>query len=120
MTVNYLEKLFAKYFQRQITISVGNEEIKTGKFLLIQNNLITNNFYFDLAIENTKKIIVFKLPFPFAIDEYEEEGLIYFDYRFSSLTNDPHIVNRLHQIKNTHSSDKSSKFLDAVIEIQFK
>jgi hypothetical protein len=119
MTVHYLEKMFAKYFQRHITIRVGNDEIKSGKFLLIQNNLISNNFYFDLAIENTKKIVIFNLPFPFAVDEHESDGLIYLDYRFNSLTHDPYIINKLHQIKNNYMPEKPSKFLDSVIEIQF-
>jgi len=117
--VEHFEQIFKKYFQRQITIRIGDYEVKTGRLLLIRNNIIQNNFYFELIIENTKKVIVFKLPYPFALDEYPDEGLLYLDYRFKTLINDPALVYRLQQIEQNIGSKKPSKFIDTIIEIQF-
>ena len=120
MDTDHFEKIFTKYFQRQISIKINDEEIKTGKFLLIQNNIINNNFYFDLIIENTKKVIVFKIPFPFAVDEYLDEGLLYFDYRFKTFAKKKAILLEVERLAETLSVDKYSKFYDSIVEIQFK
>ena len=120
VTTDNFEKLFSKYFQRQITIKVGDEELRTGKFLLIQNNVVNNNFYFELLIESVKKISVFKIPYPFAVDEYENEMLIYLDYRLNTFTKNKELTNEMKRIANRLKTEKLSKFFDNIVEIEFK
>ena len=119
LQIDGFEKIFPKYFQKNITLRIGEEEIKTGKFLLIQNHIVTNNFFFELVIENTKKIISFKLPYPFAYDEYPDEGILYLDYRFKTLTNKRDMLPLMVQICSTIAPEKSSKFIDRILEIEF-
>ena len=119
LQIDGFEKIFPKYFQKNITLRIGDEEIKTGKFLLIQNHVVTNNFYFELVIENTKKIISFKLPYPFADDEYPDEGILYLDYRFKTLTNKKDMNILMEQIYATLNPPKPSKFIDRILEIEF-
>ena len=119
LQIDSFEKLFTKYFQKNITLRIGDDDIKTGKFLLIQNHIVTNNFYFELVIENTKKIVSFKLPYPFAYDEYPDEGILYLDYRFKSLHNKKEMSMLMSQICSRLVPEKPSKFVDQILEIQF-
>lgn len=119
LQIEGFEKMFTKYFQKNIVLRIGNDDIKNGKFLLIQNHVITNNFYFELVIENTKKIVSFKIPYPFSYSEYPESDIIYLDYRFNTLTKNPVLKNLMTNIGNASIIDKPSKFLDSILEIQF-
>lgn len=119
LQIEGFEKMFTKYFQKNIILRIGNDDIKIGKFLLIQNHIITNNFYFELVIENTKKIVSFKIPYPFAYDEYPEDNIIYLDYRFKTLTNKSDLNLLMKNISKIHETDKPSKFLNSILEIQF-
>ena len=66
-----------------ITIYIDNEEYKTGKFILFQSTLIANNYYLEFQIKTDKKIEPVKIPYPFNIENYEDEGLLYFDFLFN-------------------------------------
>lgn len=119
LQIDGFEKMFTKYFQKGIILRIGNDDIKVGKFLLIQNHVIMNNFYFELVIENTKKIVSFKIPYPFAYAEHPEDNIIYLDYRFKTLTNKSDLKMLMNSISNANESDKPSKFLNSILEIQF-
>lgn len=115
-----LEKILFKHLQKEIVITVDGFELKRGKFLLFQNNILANNFYYELTIEKTKKIDVFKLPHPFKIEEYSDEGLLYLDYRLKSLTSDPRNISKLNLLNDKYvDANKASKFYNKIIEIEF-
>lgn len=120
MTKIELDAILTLHLQKQISIKVDGVEIKSGKFLLYQNNLLSNNFYYDLTIERIKKIDSVKLPFPFEIEHYPEEGLVYFDYRLSSLTNDKkHLIGIDHLCGKLADPLKSSRYINKIVEIEF-
>jgi hypothetical protein len=119
LQVDEFEKIFTDYFQKNITLRIGDEILKSGKFLLVQNHVVTNNFYFELVIENTKKIVSFKIPYPFSYDNHPDDGLLYLDYRFTSLTDDGEARQLISNITSSTLVEKPSKFLNNILEIQF-
>lgn len=115
-----IEKLFEQHFQKNISLIINNNNIKSGKFLLIKNNIIGNNYYFDLSIERKKKIDVVKLPYPFGIEEHSNENLLYFDYRVSTLIhNRKDLQFKFSQYFNENTTFKPNKMFDTILEIQF-
>lgn len=115
-----IEDLFTKYFQRRISLTINNQVYKKGKFLLIKNNVINNNYFYDLFIERDKKIDCIKVPFPFSYEEYADEGLLYFDYRLKTLFPEKNKYINVGNLVNTISLDNKSKLIDSVLEIQFE
>ena len=118
-TYSELENILNTHLQKNILITIGGIEVKRGKFLLYQNNILANNFNYDLTIERIKKIDIFRLPYPFKIEYYAEDGLLYLDYRFSSLTEDKKHLTRIDTLKDKYAEMKLSKFLDRIVEIEF-
>ena len=80
-----IEGIFDKYFQKNIILYINDEPIKKGKFLLIKNCIISNNFFFEFTIKREKKLDIIRVPYPFKIEEYVEDNLVYMDYRISTL-----------------------------------
>lgn len=116
-----IEKLFEKYFQKTVELSVCGEFFKKGKFLLIENKVLNNNYYFEFLIEKTKKIDIIKLPFPFGIEEHEEDGILYFDYRLKTFfKNAQHEQTK--RVKHIIEVNKifPSKLFDNILEIKFE
>lgn len=114
-----IERVFEKYFQQSISLYIKGEQVKKGKFLLIKNCIIGNNFYFEFTIKREKKIDTVRIPYPFSIEEYAEENLLYLDYRLDSF-----FRNKKHSqyIKNwLLSEDKiPNKLFDNILEIKFE
>jgi hypothetical protein len=116
-----VEKLFEKYFQKVLTLSVNDEQIKKGKFLLIKNCVIGNNFYYELTIEKSKKLDQIRIPYPFFYEEYEEDNLIYMDYRLKTLfKNHPDTLSNITEWKTTIDTKTVSRFFDNILEISFE
>ena len=116
-----MEKLFEKYFQKTISLCIKDEILKKGKFLLIRNQIIDNNYYYEIVIERAKKLDTVKLPYPFYIEEHEDDNILFLDYRITTLFNkDKNLELLLNkwiqemQIKNTN------KFFDNILEIRFE
>lgn len=114
-----IERILEKYFQQSAELHINGELFKKGKFLLLENKIIHNNFYFDFIVEKTKKVDVLKIPYPFKIEEHDD-GVIYFDYRLSSLFPQNNTLNSI-QIKNliNNLGTVPSKLFDAILEIKF-
>jgi hypothetical protein len=119
MVENELESILKRYFQQKIEIRIGEELIKSGQFLLFQNSLDNSNYFFALSIKRKDKIDLIKIPYPYAIDEYEDEGLLYLDYRTQTLVkNNVELLAKLNAYTATQLEEKS-KFFDKIVEIQF-
>lgn len=116
-----IEKIFEKYFQKGISLNVRGEQLKKGKFLLIKNCIVSNNYYYEFTIERTKKIDVIRIPYPFNLEEYETENLIYMDYRLSSLfKNNVDTQKEITEwIKKTDIKNPN-KLFDSILEIKFE
>ena len=117
-----VERIFEKYFQKTISLSIKDEQIKKGKFLLIKNCIIGNNYYFELTIERVKKLDLIRIPYPFDLEEYEEDNLLYLDYRLSSLFK--HNKKLLDEMKywcnNKTDLKTANKMFNNILEIKFE
>jgi hypothetical protein len=121
-TSEKIEKVFEKYFQKNISLTIKDEQIKRGKFLLIKNCIIGNNYYFELTIERVKKLDLVRIPYPFEIEEYPEDNLLFLDYRLSSLfKNNKKLLNEMNQWCNTEADLKASnKMFNNILEVKFE
>jgi hypothetical protein len=116
-----IEHIFEKYFQKTIVLSVKDEVIKRGKFLLIKNCIISNNYFFEFTIERAKKLDIVKIPYPFNLEECPTDNLIYMDYRVSSLfNNDRLLVESINTWIEKLELKNQSKFLNSILEIRFE
>ena len=100
------ESFFVSCLQKNLNLSVDNKQIKKGKLLLFRRA----HYYIQLMVvsdKGTKECI--DIPIPFKIENYSDEGLIYFDYRTTSLE-----LNSLPRIpEKTNFS-----FFNKILEIQ--
>jgi hypothetical protein len=77
-----IEKACKYLLQKDIKIDIKNKTFKQGKLLLFYQK----NFYITLVMDTAKKLKEkVELPIPYAIEFYEEDSLIYFDYRIKTL-----------------------------------
>lgn len=76
------ESFLMNCLQKNITFSVSNKTIKKGRLLLFRKV----HYYIQIALQTEKNQKEnFEIPIPFAIESYHDEGLLYLDYRVSSL-----------------------------------
>lgn len=100
------EQFLVHCLQKNISFSVNNKVIKRGKLLLFRRF----HYFIQIALlteRGTREN--FDIPIPFNIEDYLEEGLLYFDYRVKSLEveNLPFITEKV-----------SSIYFDKILEIQ--
>ena len=120
MSGSYLETILPKYFQKKIKISIGNDTVKHGQFILFENLLNHNNYYFELFIKRKDKIDSFKIPYPYKVEEYEDDMLLYLDYRHSALVNNDPVAMELIKCYIDNKPNERNKFLGNIVEIQFE
>jgi hypothetical protein len=110
------EDFFLKHLQTPIIFILGAKILKQGKLILYKRT----HYYFQITILNLKQTKEsFEIPIPFKVEEYTNEGLIYFDYRLKSLIgyNEQSLYNiKKTKIKNTNPS----QYYDKILEIQTK
>lgn len=92
--------------QKPVKFMLGNKTLKFGRLLLFRKN----HFFIQLTILNDKNQKEnFEIPFPFKIELYKNEGLVYFDYRVTALgVTAPFILKKV-----------SSSYFNKILEIQF-
>jgi len=99
-----IDEVLKQHLQKDITLSINNKKIKTGKFILY-------NFYdyhIEVCVIFKNKIKKILIPIPFKIEHYESENLIYFDYRIKSL------------YKTLSLRPCDNKYYNNILEIQFQ
>ena len=92
--------------QKSVIFSVGNKTIRKGRLLLFKKY----HYYIQMALLSEKgQRENCEFPIPFKIENYPDEGLLYFDYRLKSLDTDfiPKIPERI-----------SSVYFNKILEIQ--
>ena len=78
-----LEKACKFLLQKEITLELNNKVYKKGKLLLFYQK----NFYITFVMDTAKKLKdKIEIPIPYNIEMYEDENLLYFDYRIKSLS----------------------------------
>jgi hypothetical protein len=100
------QKFLMSCLQKPIKFSINNKIIKQGKLLLFRKT----HYYIQISLYTAKATREnFEIPFPFKWENYQKEGLLYFDYRITSLGVDnlPPIVKKV-----------SSSYFDKILEIQ--
>ncbi|MEY5134970.1 MAG: hypothetical protein RL709_671 [Pseudomonadota bacterium] len=98
------EKFFCKCLQKELTFFLGNKLIKRGKLLLFKRT----HYFIQITLFTQKKEKEnFEIPFPFKVEIYDEEDIVYFDYRLDSL-----MVENLPIIQSKISSSYFNKILE--------
>lgn len=121
--IEKIEQFLTNNFQKNVDIEIDDKIIKKGKFILYKLACETNYYHIELSIErptNHDKIDIFKLPVPFGIETYPEEGLIYFDYRLKTLFKDDKLKAKYDHWFNTNKPVETLKFYDKILILQFK
>jgi len=84
LTINNIkiDSILRLCLQKNISIHMNNKLLKKGRLLLYKKA----HYFIQLALlsdKNNKEN--FDIPIPFDVENYEDEGVLYFDYRISSL-----------------------------------
>ena len=112
-----VENILEKQFQKKIRLSLKEDLVKEGQFILFRSMLLYNNFYLELHIKTAKKIEMVKIPYPFKVEDYTDENLVLFDYRLCSLTSDPQILKIINRFKPVDKVGLN-RFFDSILQIE--
>ncbi len=78
-----IEKACKFLLQKNITLELKNKTYKQGKLIIFYQT----NFYITLILNTAKKEKEkIDIPIPYGVEFYDDENLIYFDYRIKSLS----------------------------------
>ena len=100
------EPFLISCLQKNMNFSINNKLIKKGRLLLFRRV----HYYIQIALLTEKNLREnFEIPIPFKVENYSDEGLLYFDYRLDSLQVDvlPRIPDKVPSI-----------YFDKILEIQ--
>ena len=76
------EQFLIGCLQKNMIFSINNKTVKKGKMLLFRRA----HYFVQFAIQTERGVREnFDVPIPFKIEDYSDEGLMYFDYRLDSL-----------------------------------
>lgn len=76
------EQFLVECLQKNMVFLVNNRVVKKGKLLLFRRA----HYFIQFAIQTEKGVREnFDVPIPFNVEDYSDEGLMYFDYRLDSL-----------------------------------
>jgi hypothetical protein len=98
------ESFLLDCLQKQIHFSINNKIVKKGRLLLFRRV----HYFIQISLLSDKNIREnFEVPIPFKVENYQDDGLLYFDYRISSLN-----VKNLPKIPEKVSSTYFNKILE--------
>jgi hypothetical protein len=108
LTINNveIEPILISCLQKRLSIHLNNKVIKKGKLILYKKI----HYFIQFSLMSDKNIKEnFDIPIPFNVENYSEEGILYFDYRLGSLPTRflPKIPEKI-----------TSVFFDKIIEIK--
>ena len=100
------ETFLLQCLQKQLEFSINSRVVKRGRLLLFRRV----HYFIQIALhtdKNTRENV--DIPIPFKVENYSEDGLMYFDYRLRSLNVEdlPPIPEKV-----------SSIYFDKILEIQ--
>ena len=100
------EQFLVASLQKQVMFSLNGKMVKKGRLILFRRM----HFFVQIALLTDKNQREnFEIPIPFKVENYQEEGLLYFDYRLDSLETDelPNIPDKV-----------PSVYFNKILEIQ--
>ena len=108
------EEFLSRSLQMPVRFMLGQKLVKHGKLVLYKRV----HYYLQITLQSVKlSKETFEIPIPFRVEEYLSEGLMYFDYRLSSLAGiDKNLFDRLKETKIKNTSP--SQYYDRILEIQ--
>lgn len=120
ITEDYIEKILKQQFKKTLEFELNGKIFKRGKLDLYRLETYSNNFEITLMFEKPEnKIENFKLPYPFKYEYYEEDSLIFFDYRLFTLANNNiELEAKLKKISEPYST--KSKYFNSILKIYCK
>lgn len=108
-----IDNVLKNLLQKNIKLTVNSQIVKDGKFILFTHGYFSLNF--NIFNSKKEKMELIKLPVPFDFEYYDDEGLLYFDYRIKSFTyNDKELELLINNIKKPHVS----KYYDKILTIE--
>lgn len=107
-----LESTLKSFLQKKVSFEIDGKLFKTGKILLFTQKY----FYISLILSTTKKKQEkVEIPIPFNIEIHNDDNLIYFDYRLTTLAhNNKEALDALQEI-NTQKNKFFNKILTLTI-----
>ena len=107
-----IEEVLKTLLQKTLKLSINNKQYRKGTLLLFRQN----NYHIEFTVRKTGVDIKrFEIPIPFAIEKWEDDGLIYFDYRLLTLSNKD---DRIFKMLKTLPVEGNNKFYNQILEIQ--
>jgi hypothetical protein len=113
-----LEPILKSQLQKTLEFELGGKVFKRGKFALYRIETYNNNF--EITFKFSKpgtplKVENFKVPYPFHIEYYADDDVIFFDYRLSTLTNNnKDLIRKLEELAQTY---ETSKYFNKILKI---
>jgi len=114
MSINgtIIEEACKFLLQKKVSLEFGNKIYKQGKLILFYQKNFYIVFIMDTPRKEREKI---EIPIPYGVEIYEEDDLIYFDYRVKTLAKlAPEIENYLRVYP---SKTSNNKFWDSILTI---
>jgi len=108
------EEFLTKHLQNPVKFILGHKVIKQGQLIHFKRT----HYYIQIIVQNIKLAKeTFEIPIPFKTEEYVNEGLMYFDYRFSSLVGyNQELIENVEKIKIKNTNP--SQYYNKILEIQ--
>jgi hypothetical protein len=78
-----IEKACKFLLQKNITLELKNKTYKQGKLIIFYQTNFYITFILNTAKKEKEKV---DIPIPYGVEFYDDENLIYFDYRIKSLS----------------------------------
>jgi uncharacterized protein (DUF2225 family) len=116
--VDYIpgETFFSNALQSTIIFQLGKKQIKKGRLLLFKRAHFHIIFTMLNGRDNKEN---FEIPIPFKTEHHLEDGIIYFDYRISSLAgNNKETEERLNAIRIRGINP--TQYYNNILEISLK
>lgn len=114
MTISdtHLEEVLKTLLQKNLKFNLNNKKYKIGKLILFKQN----NYHIEFTInKGDDDLRRFEVPIPFNVENWEEDGLVYFDYRFATLAKND---KDLHRLLLSLPKEGNNKFYDKILEIE--
>ena len=115
ITKTPIEEACMFLLQKTLTLELNNKTYKEGKLILFYQKNFYLTFIMDTVKKKREKV---EIPIPFGVEMHEDDNLVYFDYRFKTLTkHDPELETYLRLYS---SKRNSNKFWDTILTIDAK
>lgn len=107
-----IEETLVGLLQKNLKLSINNKQYRKGRLLLFKQN----NYHLELTIKKTNNDIKrFEIPIPFGIENWEKDGLVYFDYRIGTLSNND---SKIKSMLKSLPVEGKNRFYDSILEIE--